>query len=957
MGLILGLNGTPSGGATDARNVAYVDNVQPPYPAGSIGKKVQELSDIADTIGDASELETVSKEIVGAINEIVEGGDPATDYIARAAAQKCLDIVSPYASTYTASHSIDLSQLTPIQGEAIVPMSSGSAYGKVAQMTGAVLYQGITVNVADILRIQPGDGFDLSHWLFSQTLPSGAIVKLVQLSPSATFPEDGLLTYAVVSAQDTSLANTATINLTLKGSGAGTTIHAYRSGMAASIITQLRQAIAKLENETVKKNSTCWTLTAGKALDIVGKDELTVGDDEDGAMAAMMKVYAWKDGSDNVVYTAEESPAVGNIAYTDSLLTADGVAITEVGDGSISLGTGSAKVTYSFDEVSVCGGRTTANGNSGITDSGVAKFGKIVASGGVWGQRFNPASNVGTTEGITFTNVDGVTHINGTSTVGYFEFPQSLYDFGATKVGKWMIMVKVVNNPDNLNLQVSSKNGRFTNTKYSSNDNTQDYGFLGEVTDASRLSGEGFGLRNFGGSGTVFNDVQLILNYYPITEMGLDASDYAGGVAAIKAKYGIDIETTPMPYCADTFIPGSPMTGVASLYDEDVESKLDERAVISDIEQVYQDKVGYDYSLFNYATWKSLVPAWKCRSHVYAVGDIVQSGDIVYICTVAHTTPWSGTISLNKFAVYDETTAYNLCLNKDSEGVITVSQTAHTEKDTIVSTDTGITATAYTRHCDSFADVPDDKDFVRLTETDFIYFETLSLDLAANKAYNYSDGGKEGALVDVDPFVRDSDNQILRPRFAGAQAITKYTKSPAAELNEVYHLADSDLANQLTMPKFVNRIEEYMPVQMKVAEFESGRYLYVEGAAPTLETNANSTRLRIAVKAGDIVFIKAYGLSTTRPTYIFTNQQDVAIGYGNDNYSTTEGSFKVSEDGYLYINNYTSYLATPYLKLYRAAKFYEQRTRIKQFLTMIDTDTWPTSSPTTPSSSDSSATE
>lgn len=150
---------------------------------------------------------------------------------------------------------------------------------------------------------------------------------------------------------------------------------------------------------------------------------------------------------------------------------------------------------------------------------GYASLRKIKGNTLVWNQLSNNTPHF-QDGGLSFAKDDeDVIHINGTTNRSYFNFLGNFNNMmNNLKIGIYLLKVNVINNPDQINLQIYALNEKFviiTNV----NDYKKDYSYLCSVTSESIVKGNGFGMASYGGVGVVFNDVQIRISFYNLTQM------------------------------------------------------------------------------------------------------------------------------------------------------------------------------------------------------------------------------------------------------------------------------------------------------------------------------------------------------------------------------------------------------------------------------------------------------
>lgn len=150
---------------------------------------------------------------------------------------------------------------------------------------------------------------------------------------------------------------------------------------------------------------------------------------------------------------------------------------------------------------------------------GFANIRKIKGNTLVWNQLSNntPQFQDG---GLSLAKDDeDVIHINGTTNRSYFNFSGNFNNMmNNLKIGIYLLKVNVINNPDQISLRIYALNEKFviiTNV----NDYKKDYSYLCSVTSESIVKGFSFGMSNYGGVGVVFNDVQIRISFYNLTQM------------------------------------------------------------------------------------------------------------------------------------------------------------------------------------------------------------------------------------------------------------------------------------------------------------------------------------------------------------------------------------------------------------------------------------------------------
>lgn len=152
--------------------------------------------------------------------------------------------------------------------------------------------------------------------------------------------------------------------------------------------------------------------------------------------------------------------------------------------------------------------------------SGLAMLKQIKGKSLVWNQLISGV--VDTASGLTFTySENNIIHINGTATVEYANCFTTLYGVRSRALedcplGVYFLSVEIIKNTDNLPIKVSAFNGRIIFANYPS-DITKSYSVLGVCSDLT--TGASFGIKDYGGVGTVFNDVQISVNLMYLTLM------------------------------------------------------------------------------------------------------------------------------------------------------------------------------------------------------------------------------------------------------------------------------------------------------------------------------------------------------------------------------------------------------------------------------------------------------
>ena len=619
---------------------------------------------------------------------------------------KLANIIAPYSIEYTEAGTIDLSDAEkyPVtEDKGVVLMDGSTKYGKVDTVSGAKMYDGIELQRGDIVRIFPGEKRTNAYWTIAQKIVTDGVtqyVKVMQLPASAQLPEDDWATYFCLDLNDATEGQKAQYVLTFMGEAGtdyGTTVKVYRSGAFASLATIVRQEVMEIKTGYVRKNSTAEGVTTPYADDLSANSELSV--------SAGLPPIAMIDGE-------------------------------------------------------VVGGRTVAGGDERVTASGNARYSEIKAASGVWHQLIKNANFAsGDASMISNWGYSG-SIVSSRDSEGNLVLDKGgnymCQDYCGTtpsRSNRYVVVVRCKHIGDTLPTSMLWDWSIYAGKTVTACNEWQTIGYLSGI----RYIGE---LRlippTVDGEQNVYKyaEVYNLETLFPDTYSTI--TTYAAARAAILAKFGVDIETTCLPYCDDTFC-GSPMTGVAA-YDGESES-LDQRAVIEGIEGLYQGGIGYDYSAF-------------------AVG-----------------TAGTKNVWVREYESTEGTETFN----------------GHTEADIIAADETGITAKCYTAHVSSLDAVPFNltdgdgnkyRDYVQLSDSDFIYWlaEVAERHFSANKTWPYNtEVGLEGAPVSDDPFERDDDGEIVRPKYTGAMLTAYYGESRGQQLDYMHSMKGSAFEGKTPM--------------------------------------------------------------------------------------------------------------------------------------------------------------
>lgn len=161
---------------------------------------------------------------------------------------------------------------------------------------------------------------------------------------------------------------------------------------------------------------------------------------------------------------------------------------------------------------------------SNINKSGIVNSSQFIEYNGsipIY-QMFRANDEIGSNTGLTMTVNNNIITINGTVSQSYFNFKQAYGGnlMSKTENGKYLLRETVLNNPNNLNLTISALNGRFHNTNIEGSSigtGTSNNARIVQITDNS--VGGGFGMSNYGGTNTVFNNVQIKVEFFNLTRM------------------------------------------------------------------------------------------------------------------------------------------------------------------------------------------------------------------------------------------------------------------------------------------------------------------------------------------------------------------------------------------------------------------------------------------------------
>ena len=150
----------------------------------------------------------------------------------------------------------------------------------------------------------------------------------------------------------------------------------------------------------------------------------------------------------------------------------------------------------------------TSGGEEDIA-TGTARIEKISGNTIVWNQLCGRC--VSSQNGITV-NTDNTTKIvtiSGTTTTTYFGLSSFILTVLVAN-HKYILRCNVIKNTDGLTLKINALNGKYIIDTFSNNvDFTKSYSYICHTTTESISLYNGWGMNAFGGTGTVFDDVQI----------------------------------------------------------------------------------------------------------------------------------------------------------------------------------------------------------------------------------------------------------------------------------------------------------------------------------------------------------------------------------------------------------------------------------------------------------------
>lgn len=153
---------------------------------------------------------------------------------------------------------------------------------------------------------------------------------------------------------------------------------------------------------------------------------------------------------------------------------------------------------------------------------GNATIERIKGESVVWNQQLQGITNTSSAlAGLSLSmSEDGVISINGTATNSFMNPFVSSYGnagnaLGKAPLGRYVLDVEIINNPDNLNLDIYALNSRISFSP--TNTPTTSYKKIGDCSSLDAIGG--FGLSKYGGVGTVFNKVRLKVSLHNLTLM------------------------------------------------------------------------------------------------------------------------------------------------------------------------------------------------------------------------------------------------------------------------------------------------------------------------------------------------------------------------------------------------------------------------------------------------------
>lgn len=153
---------------------------------------------------------------------------------------------------------------------------------------------------------------------------------------------------------------------------------------------------------------------------------------------------------------------------------------------------------------------------------GNASIEKVKGNSLVWNQKIKGLiAKANNFYGLSMSiSEDGVISINGTVTADFVnpfvtEYGKAENALAKAPLGRYVLDVKIINNPDNINLDIYAFNSRISFPK--SSKSTTSYKKIGDCSSLDHRGG--FGLTSYGGSGTVFNNVCFKISLYNLTQM------------------------------------------------------------------------------------------------------------------------------------------------------------------------------------------------------------------------------------------------------------------------------------------------------------------------------------------------------------------------------------------------------------------------------------------------------